>query len=415
MRSEFVAMESAMQAFIDQPDYPTLVFNACDGDVIFPIKALQNWDRQRDDPVILIFPFECNAIGEYLQKCMDVLTMQIEAANEELMTRNEEPWPPLPLLCLDQRQGSRARLQAAIEHVRGIVPGDTDIVWGFIPATIADRTGYKATIAPLLALTGFKEWMNGHRFLVRDERSEPFLLPDLDREKADHVLVLDIDFSPGKAVDTMSRTVNDPNVPVEDRMQALMQIAAIDVAHQHYDQALEKYGLLHAFYAERKDAVGQALALGGAGDVALRSGKGNAEEAKKRLQQALAVAAPDGNLPVLLNLLQAAGDCCLRLNQFEEAEAYLAMADRTASKMLSPYAKIQIMEKLGVAQLNQRKAREAVRTWKAAKDLCREFECPELAESILDRLIAIYAKAGMNREAAAWASEKKKFAKYGRS
>lgn len=105
----------------------------------------------------------------------------------------------------------------------------------------------------------------------------------------------------------------------------------------------------------------------------------------------------------------------MRLNQFEEAEAYLAMADRTASKMLSPYAKIQIMEKLGVAQLNQRKAREAVRTWKAAKDLCQEFECSELAESILDRLIAIYAKAGMNREAAAWASEKKKFAKHGRS
>jgi tetratricopeptide (TPR) repeat protein len=409
MRREFVAMESAMQTFIEQPDYPTLILNGSDGDIIFPVRVLQNWDRQWDSPLFLIFPFECKAVGDYIQQCMDLLVLQIEAVNEELMAQGEESWPPLPLVCLDPRQAPRNRLRAAIDYVRSMVPDDADIVWGLLPAIISDPAGYKTMILPLLALTGFEDWMNGHRFLIRDDRSKPFLLLDLQREKADGVLVLNIDFSPGRAADAMVRTVNDPNAAVPERMQALMQLAAFDIAYQRYDQALEKYNLLHTYHAEQKDAVGQALALGGAGDVAMRLG--NMEEAKKRYQQALAVAAPDGNLPVLLNLLQSAGECCMHLGQPGEAEGYLDLANQTAGKLISPYAKIQIMEKLGIVQLSQRKAREAAQTWTAAKDLCREFECPELAKSILDRLINLYSLAGMQEQAGEFAQEKKNIAK----
>jgi tetratricopeptide (TPR) repeat protein len=406
MRREFVAIESALQVFIEQPDYPTLIVNGGDGDIVFPVRGLQNWEKQWTSHVFQIFPFECNDVGDYLRTCLDLLNMQIQAVNEKPMPE-DEPWPPLPLVCLDPRQAPCKRLRAAIEYVREHVHHDTDIVWGFLPSGIGDRMGYKAMIAPLLAPTGDQDWMNGHRFLVRDCRAEPFLLPDLNREKADDVLVLDVDFSPEKSADATVRTVNDSNIPIAERMQALIQLAGIDLAHQRYNQALEKYALLYSHYAQQQDAVGQALALGGAGDVAMRLGNG--VEAKRRYQQALAVAAPDGNLAVLLNLLQAAGECCLRLEQFEEAEGYLNLADQTAGKLISPYAKITALEKLGVAQLGQRKAIMAVQSWIAAKDLCLEFECPQLALPILDRLIAAYSKAGRSLEAKAYELEKLAF------
>ncbi|MDD1620675.1 MAG: tetratricopeptide repeat protein [Methylococcaceae bacterium] len=403
MRREFVAMESALQAFIEQPDYPTLIVNGGDADIVFPVRGLQNWEKQWKSHLFQIFPFECNNAGDYLQACLDLLILQIEAVNEN-PAPEEEPWSPLPLVCLDPRQAPCKRLRAAIEYVREHVHHDTDIIWGLLPSGIGDRIGYKAMIAPLLARADDQDWMNGHRFLVRDCKTEPFLLPDLKREKADDVLVLDVDFSEEKSADATIRTVNDVNVPVAERMQALIQLAGLDLAHQRYDQALEKYALLYSHYAEQQDAVGQTLALGGAGDVEMRLG--NNLQAKRRYQQALAVAAPDGNLPVLLNLLQAAGECCLQLNQFEEAEGYLNLADQTAGKLISPFAKISALEKLGAAQLGQRKAIMAVQTWIAAKDLCLEFECPQLAVPILDRLISAYAMAGRSVEAKAYQLEK---------
>jgi hypothetical protein len=407
MRREFVAMESALREFVEQPDYPTLIIDCTDNDVVFPINVFQNWERQWDGPVFLNFPFECNDVAHYVQQCMNRLVAEIDIGNEERRSRGETPWPPLPLLCSDIRQLPSIRLYAAIEHVRGLVPEGIDIVWGLLPGALGDPVGYKTMIAPLLALDGFEDWLEGHRFLLRDNRAAPFLLPDLAGEEADHVLTLRVDFSTARVADTLVKAVNDPNFPLPERMQALSQLAAFDYAYQRYDQALEKYALLHSYHMQQGDAVGQALALTGAGDVVAR--RGGLQEAKTRYQQALAVAGPTHNLAVMLNPLMAVGDCCLSLQQYDEAEGYLALANQCAGRLISPYAKIEAMEKLGVAQLAQHNAAEAAETWRTAKDLCRQFGFVERGRAILDRLITLYAQAGRRQQAKEYEREQEQF------
>jgi hypothetical protein len=397
MRREFVALETAMRKFIEQPDYPTLIINASDNDVLFPTKILQNWERAWNTHIFLLFPFGCDKIGQYLQACMDLLKAQVDAVNTARARDGQDSWPPLPLSCLDPRQPPNLRLEAAVRYVRTIIPEPIGIIWGLMPSKIGDPLGYVGMIAPLLATGGVEDWLEGHRFLLRDDAATPFLLPVLQRQKVESVLVLDIDFSTPRVADALVGAVNDENLPTTDRMQALSQLAAFDLAYQRFGQALEKYDLLHAYHVQQGDPVGQALALGGAADVALRAG--GVEMSKARYQQALAVAVLTGNLGLALNLLMGAGEVCLRLKHLAEAEGYFDFASRTAGKLVNPYVKVTAMEKLGVARLEGGKAREAVDTWMAAKDLCRQFDCQESRRSILDRLIALYSRLGMKREA----------------
>lgn len=397
MRREFVAVETAMRAFIKQPDYPTLIINAADNDLLFPTKILQNWDREWETHIFLLFAFECATTADYLQKCMELLKAQVDSVNQGRAEAAQDPWPALPLLCSDPRQPPAPRLLAAIEYVRVVLPDRTPVVWGLMPPAIGDADGYKAMINPLLARDGFEDWMDDHRFFIRDDSNEPFLLPELERDKVDSVIALDIDFSPARVADGLVQSVNDKSLPTPERMQALMQLAAFDLAHQRYEQALEKYDILHAYGLQEGDPVGQAMALGGAADVALRAG--NNDVARKRYQQALAVAVPEKNLALMFNLLMGAGEACLRLKGYEEAEGYFDFADKVAGKLLNPPSKIDAMEKLGVAKLAGGKATEAANLWAAAKSLSLEFNDQEHARSLLDRLIALYSRSEMAQEA----------------
>ncbi|MBI3897464.1 MAG: tetratricopeptide repeat protein [Gammaproteobacteria bacterium] len=396
MRREYVAMESAMREFIEQPDYPTLVINCSDADLAMPLAAVKSWDSQWPNHFFLLFPFECVDATSYLQKCMDALTAQIDKVNAQRTADGVDRWPPLPLLCNDARQPLPKRVRIAVEYVHRVASEYGDIVWIFCPVTISDVTGYKTLIAGLLALDGVDDWMEGHRFLVRDNRTQPFLLPELAREKTQNTLTIDVDFSGPKAADSLVKTINNPDIPVAERILALTQVAALDLAYKRYDQAFEKYALLHAYHVQQKDAVGQALALAGAGDVAMQ--RNQLEEARKRYQQSLAVAVPEKNLAVLLNLLSGAGECCLRLKEFAEAEGYFDFANRCAGKLVNLSAKIQSMEKLGLAQLGCRKTTEAIQTWRDAKDLCQRYDCIEQQESLLGHLIGVYRTLDMPDE-----------------
>jgi tetratricopeptide (TPR) repeat protein len=397
MRREFKAMESAMRDFIEQPDYSTMIVNASDGDVVFPIRVLQNWDRSWDTHIFLSFPFACNDAADYLQHCIGILKAQLDAGNREQIEQGHEPWPTIPLACLDERLPPAMRLQSAVEYVRRIMPEEAEIVWGLLPSSISDANGYKDCISALLAREGFEDWLEGHRFFVRDDRSHPFLLPTLEAEKVESVLVIDIDFSTERVADSLVSTVNDNHEPLADRMAALLQLAAFDFAYQRYDQALEKYDLLHSYYVQEKDFVGQASALGGAADVHLRAGE--TKLAKMRYQQALAVAVRSESLPVILNFLKGAGETSLRLEQFTEAEGYFSLASHVAGKLTDPYSKVDAMEKRGIALQGRGESETAAESWAAAKELSKQFNYSGPHRSLLGRLIALYTEIGKSEAA----------------
>jgi tetratricopeptide (TPR) repeat protein len=228
--------------------------------------------------------------------------------------------------------------------------------------------------------------------------------PEMQRRKRDDILAVSIDFSAESAASSLVETVNNPGHPIAERMQALSQLAAIDLAYKRYPQALEKYSLLHAYHHKNGDVVGQAMALGGAGDVAMR--RGQLKEAKERYQQALAAAAPSTNLMPTMNLLLALGECCLGLQQFGEAKEYLQLASNVAGVMSSPHGKVTAMENLGIAQVALGEGGDAVATWVAAKDLGKQFGMTDRCDAILTRLVDLHTRVGLRDRAHAYRQER---------
>ncbi|MFO7181264.1 MAG: hypothetical protein DIU78_021360 [Pseudomonadota bacterium] len=176
-------------------------------------------------------------------------------------------------------------------------------------------------------------------------------------------------------------------------MQALMQLAGLDYAHQRYDAAIEKYSILFAYYASGNAKEMQAMCLQGIGDVLRRAGR--LEEAKRRYQQGLAYSAESPAALITMNLCVAAGDVCFELGQIDEADGYFAIADKIASKLLNPSTKADCMEKQGIIQEMKGNRRGALELFRDAAQMCRDFEYPERLVSVLERLRALYRNAGL--------------------
>lgn len=400
MHREFAAVCASLKAFVDQPDDPTLLMEMSDHDLVPVLKMFQTLDETNRSAVFLLFPFACDSVEDYAQQGMAALAQQIAHASQSRETAGETGWRPLPLTCTDPRQPVAVRLRAAIEHVRTLVPRGVDIVWAWLPSSLGDAAGFAKLMLPLLALDGVDGWMEGHRFCIRDARERPALIPFTRERKAAHVLILTVDFSSSKAARSLAVAAEDAGRPMGERVQALMQLAAIDLAHGRFPAAREKYRVLHAWHERANDAVNSAQALHGLGDVALR--QGSVGEARQWYGQALERALEGQHLMVVLNALMAMGECSNRLAEPARAAIYFELASTGAGRLMLPRTKVEAMEKLGTALLACCKPEEAARQWVDAKGLCERFGCERLRIAVLGRLASLYAKAGLKTEARAY-------------
>ena len=407
MHRDFAAIESSIETFIEQPDDSTLLLRMSDNDVVPVLKMFQSLDERVGDAVFLCFPFACDEIHTYLNQCMESLGRQIDEESASRIARGETPWPTLPVRCLDPRREPGDRVREALAHVRTLAPVGTNVVWAWVPSSLGDVDGFSAMVLPLLALDGFENWMEGHRFCVRDDAAGPFLIPLARERRAQHVLTLSVDLSSERAARNLVELANDEAQPILERMGALLQIAAIDLAQGRLPEAQRKYRALYAFHAERKDATRAALALHGLGDVASRQGA--LHDAKTWYLRALPVALDGGNLLAVTNSLMAIGDCCNALKDPANAAAYFDIASGAAGRLLLVHIKISAMEKAGAAMLACGKTAEAAKRWIDAKGLCERFGCARLHRSIVDRLVSLYAKAGLKAEARAYELERERF------
>ncbi|TAM50391.1 MAG: hypothetical protein EPN57_21560 [Paraburkholderia sp.] len=406
MHREFAAVQSSIETFVEQPDNPTLLIEMSDNDAVPVLKMLHSLDERLGDAIFLIFPFACNAVATYVQTCVDALRRQIEEVNRVRAKHGEALWPLLPLACSDPRRTPQDRLSEAVMHIRALVAEHAKVVWAWIPSLLGDAAGF-ANVMMQLALSGFEDWMEGHRFCIRDDRYHPILIPLARERKAEHALILSADFSSENATRNLVGVANDEAQPIAQRMQALMQIAAIDLAHDRLPDAQRKYRALYAFHAERQDATGCAMALYGLGDIALRHG--SQREAKEWYLQALLAGLDGGNLLAVINSLMAVGNCCSALSEPARSAVYFDLASCAAGRLMLVHTKVEAMEKAGAALLACGNVAQAAKRWIDAKGLCEQFGCERLHDSIVDRLVSLYAKAGLKNEARAYEQDKKRF------
>lgn len=398
MRRKLQELQDTLGGFVDQRDHLVLAVGCTEAEAAWVLKTLKGLDEETPSDLFLLFSHDIQSVAQYVTALVANLEAQLEGANLARKEKGEAPYPPLPAECHDARQPAATRLRATIEHVRGLLPPDGDhrLVWALMPLKIGDRVGFSQLVGQLLPHDGFQPWMRSLRIVVRDDRESPFLVPALRKLQVSGVLVYQPDLSTAALTDSLAKEAVDPAMPVPERMQALLQLAALDFSHKRYPASLEKYALLHTYYAEQGLKELQALCLQGAGDVLRAVGK--LEQAKERYQQGLAVAVQTKALPILINLSMAAGDVSLELKQYADAEGYFDITDRVAAKALNPYPKADALEKLGLARYLRKEAGKAVAAWNDAATLCRAVEYTVRLRSVLHRMEKAYGEARMVTE-----------------
>lgn len=391
-------LKETLQEFIDQRDFFMMVVRASESEMILLLKILQGIERESTTDIFLLFPSEITSLEIYVSIAIHSIENQINEGNTIRKNVGLPLWPNLPNQCNLSMVSPENRMRKAMMHIRTFFPLENNnrIVWGFLPINIVDTYSYKQLISSLLPRNSFEAWMRGHRILLREDPDNPFLISWFEKEAPKGVVICDIDLSPQAMTNELVLDAQDRNLPASERMQALMQLAALDFSHKRYDQAIEKYGVLFNYYQEQDQPAMQALCLSGHGDILRQSGQ--LEEAKKRYQQAIALAVRAESLPVMLNLFLATGDCSLALEQLDDAEGYFNFANQTAAKTFNVYAKCDAMEKIGMVQVKLNEHASAIDIWQKGIKLSKTNQYHVRAKSILNQLAPLLKEKGLNDE-----------------
>jgi tetratricopeptide (TPR) repeat protein len=388
-------LKQTLSGFVEQRESLLLVVSSADLEVPYVLKTLEGIDDTSPSDLFLTFAEPFTRAPEYAAAIMKHLRGQMAVARAK---GEGEPFPPLPAICDDEAAPPPARLRAAVDHVAALVParGGHKVVWGLLPLHVADQEGYARIVGQFVPWRGPEPWMRGLRVVARDDRERPFLSPALRKNKAPGVLLYEMDMSPEALNDALVKGAGDRSLAPADRMQALIQLAGLDVAYRRYPEALDKYRRLYDFYAEHHAPAMQAVALQGVGDVTRR--QGDRKGAKLRYQQGLTLAMQTQALPVMLHLTYAIGDVSLELGDDRDAEGFFGLAEKLAGKLMNPYVKAQALEQQGIARTRLGDAAGALVAWRGADALCKAFSYHERRRSVLERLIGAYQAAYMNEE-----------------
>lgn len=398
MKRKIDELRENLTWFVEQRDELVLVLDIVGDEVAYVLKMLDVVEQRRPGDVFLLFAHPLEDLHGYMTALMDNVRTQIDGANAVRRQDGLEPWPGLPSRCLDARVEPSDRLKALLYYVRARLPdGDHHVILGLLPAVLRDAATYAEIISGLIPRRGLEPWMARTRIILRDDRSARFLIPGLGEEGVERVLFYqDLDLSPDSLVQSLVDEAADPDAPEDDRLTALVQLAALDYSHGRFSDSIRKWGVLFEAYVRRGDVPMQALCLGGVGDVLRRMGA--LPEAKKKYQQGLALAQDLSAFPVALNLLIGVGEVCIQQEEWEEAEGYLSVADQLASKLRLVYPKCDIMDRQGLALLALGRTEEAQAKWRAAADVGREVQYYARCESALTNLVRVHEQARMHTE-----------------
>jgi hypothetical protein len=305
-------------------------------------------------------------------------------------------------------QGS---LVAVSDHLRGItlvyghgvgddeiaaavaaLPSDGALGVAVCPTTADDPTTWTQHVCSLI--TRNAPWQPKVRWMVRSFRGDTTLKTELERLEPESVLWTSCTLSHESYEQQLEQEACSVERPTEQRLNALHQLAWMDVPRGQWERAVERFGVLHDAYAERGDAVMQSLCLLGVGAV-YRS-RGDATKALVWLQRAVAASLPSGASSVLHSALTAAGEVSWETRYFTEAEQYFVQGAQVAGVLRLWVPLCEGLEKAGVVAMALGNTSDAVWYWERCRALATTMHDDPRSETVLARLQQIYDEFGLH-------------------
>lgn len=403
MRGLVEEMNGAIGWFAQQQrEHFAMVLAYEEGDAPLVAQCLHGMDQADPDVHFLTFLHEARTERAYVDVMLDLMSTRREVVNAEREPRGLPRVPAPPDGCTDFRRPAAERIRALLTWWRAsLLEPDQPLVLSLLPMKLQDPALYERIVWDLLPSRGLEPWTRFTRVMLRDSRDAPYLEPRLRREPREATVAYTVDFSPKACEEGLAFDAGNPALTPKARGTAMLQLAALDFAHQRHPQALEKYGLLANLFGELGEEGLVALSLSGAGDVHRRAGQ--LKEARERYAKGAEVATKVESKPVMLNCLMGLGGACQELGEYQQAEAAWDAAARVAGSLNNPYGICDCVEQIGVARLAQNRTHEAVHIWEKALELMGEHPYGFREAAILERMVELARQQGWSDHERAWA------------
>jgi tetratricopeptide (TPR) repeat protein len=380
MRKAIEQFRKLLLDFIEQRDDLMLVVACPPSEAALMLKLLLDQESNRKDDLYYLFAEDFEGGASYVDGLVARMKRDYDAALASVED-GLEPLPALPPACLGG--SALARLQAALGYARGLVPPATGhrLVWGMAPGQITNLGEYTELLLACLPRPKVEPWMRGLRLLVRVPESFPDTAP---LANAPRVRFRRFGIAPDAAENELRESANNRRLPTAARVQALLQLSFIDVAHGRVDVATAGFRRSLAWYQKTEDPGQQALAMVGLGDCCRRIP--DIEKARYWYECAIRPAGAARQLVTLSIIAQHLAAIAYEKKQYEDAVVYYGHLVTLKRALTDEDGLVEALLWRGRAQDQAGQAEFALASWQEAMLICKTFELDHRREECLAQL-----------------------------
>jgi tetratricopeptide (TPR) repeat protein len=395
MRDLLKPTEVYLQQFVEQRDKLALIVRSPASDALPMLKTIEGLEDPNPSDFFWIFndPFvdATSYAGSLVKGFVGKHSMVQLLQDQEGMER----WPDIPRSVLSEETTPVRRIRELAAFSRELLPiplGGNN-VWVFYPLHITNHASYAAFIQAVLEHEFPNPWCHHLRFVVREDPEAPMLSQGLAAN--DSVDFHEPDLSPKAVERSLEQEVEDEQLPMEVRLNALMILAATDMAHGRFTSSLERYALSLKYHAATGNHAMAAISLNGMGEVYDRMG--DAERAEQAFQAAL-IPASHGSTPpwqVFQNVSMNLASLRMKQGNYEHSGAYWDIVQKLSTLTRNADMKIRALDQLGYCLYRSQKVQEAERIWQDGATLALKLQNKDLGITLLERRKALYNELGL--------------------
>lgn len=369
------ALRDELASFLEGQEHGICVLHGERDRLPFVYRILLELEGGSGD-VFLCFPHVFASADDYVRLIAD----RVEASRREA---GGDPAWSLPAPCRDPGRPALARLQEVLGCARAMLPRGSEaprLVVVLCPLETQDEPGRRALCEALVhAPAGAPPWFRRLRVIV-DAPAPPASAPRFVRS-------LRVDLSPEALAASARADADDPARSREERAQASLQVAMLDLGHRRLEAARVR---LDQVYGEAQ-ALGSpqlaAQALCGLGDVERVAGE--REAAIAWYERALVPAAEARAPVVLLTLSRHLADLYFASRRPRDAETFYDGAQQLAAALPEPETQARALLGRGLAQQQRgAPAQEWAASFLAAGEVARDNDRADLLAELRPLLTA---------------------------
>lgn len=257
MKRKFEILRETLTEFAQQDEFPMLVVGCRSEELAYVSKFLQDLEQSLPSHLISVFGQDFIEPHAWLDAIVTAIHAQIDFAGPARAERGEPPFPPLPLELCDQRCAPPQRLLALLQYLPQLLPNEDDyrIVVGLLPLRCADSNAFAELMAHVVPYPEVPAHMKALRLVVWDDYDIGRLREGIATWPANHVLTYTEDFSTPALTDALGKDAADRSLPLDERMGAVTQLAALDFAYGRYPDAFDEYAAVNPFVSSNLFAL----------------------------------------------------------------------------------------------------------------------------------------------------------------